>query len=125
MKYLLVMKTNDGGERPFPIKQRVIIGRATQCEIRIALPVVSNQHCELRVEAGQLLLKDLDSEHGTYHNGNRVSKARINHNDELTIGPVTFCARIEQMHDMPQTQATVDLPEIKTIANRSKSPRPS
>ena len=91
----LVMKTADGKERPFPIeKSRTVIGRETKCDVRIAVSSVSDQHCEIQLKEEALLLTDLNSTQGTYHNGQRVQEAVLAHEDTVTIGPVTFVVRI-------------------------------
>ncbi len=90
----LGMVTADGGERPFPLrKARVVIGRDTHCDLRVALPPVSLNHCELTLVEGVLKLRDLGSMSGTFHNGVRVMQATLAPDDRLTVGPVTFVVR--------------------------------
>ncbi len=94
----LVMRSANGQERPFPVNDRITIGRETRCNVRIAVPSVSERHCEIVVERGVPRLADLDAgprHSGTFHNGSRVREAVLNHADRLTIGPVTFEVRIE------------------------------
>jgi len=106
----LVMKTADGKERPFPIrKPRTIIGRETRCDVRIAVSSVANRHCEITLQDETLTLSDLDSAGAILHNGERVTSARLSHEDTVTIGPVTFVVRIvdgEETHivrrDLPR-----------------------
>ena len=91
----LVMKTTDGLDRPFQIeKSRTVIGRETRCDVRIPVSAVSKRHCEIRLSEGKLCLTDLDSDSGTFHNGDRVENAKLSHDDTLTIGPVTFVVRV-------------------------------
>ena len=96
----LVMKTADGIDRPFQIeKPRTVIGRETRCDVRIPVSAVSKKHCEIRFHDGELSLTDLDSDSGTFHNGDRVEKAKLSHNDTLTVGPVTFVVRVSSDHE--------------------------
>ena len=91
----LVMKTADGNERPFLIeKSKTVIGRETKCDLRIAMPSVSGQHCVISLEDEKLRLTDLNSSQGTFHNGDRVDAAELAHEDTLTVGPVTFEVRV-------------------------------
>ena len=47
--------------------------------------------------SGRLLeLKDLGSDSGTYHNGDRVERAVLGHADRLTVGSVTFEVRFAE-----------------------------
>ena len=96
----LVMQTADGIDRPFQIeKPRTVIGRETRCDVRIPVSAVSKKHCEIRLHDGELSLTDLDSDSGTFHNGDRVNKAKLSNDDTLTIGPVTFVVRVSSDHD--------------------------
>lgn len=94
MRVWLAMVTADGGERPFPLsRRRVVIGRDTHCDLRIALPSVAKNHCEVVVEKDALRLSDLGSHTGTFHNGARVQQAILSPDDRLTVGPITFVVR--------------------------------
>ena len=94
MKLCLAMVTADGGERCFPIKPgRTILGSDARCSVRVSLPQVAPQHCELVTDNGLLRVYDLETEGGTFHNGTRVSEAVLAPDDRLTIGPVTFVVR--------------------------------
>jgi pSer/pThr/pTyr-binding forkhead associated (FHA) protein len=95
MSIWLVMQTSDGIERQFAVrKPQTVIGRETNCDVRIPVPAVSRQHCRLTIEGDDLRFTDLGSTNGTFHNGNRVSEARLTADDRLTIGPVTFVIRV-------------------------------
>ena len=96
MTIWLVMRTSDGGERPFRLeKVRTIVGRETRCDVRIAVPAVADRHCELIVDGEQVTIRDLGSASGTLHNGSPVEQAVLAHDDTVTVGPVTFVVRVE------------------------------
>jgi pSer/pThr/pTyr-binding forkhead associated (FHA) protein len=96
MNVSLVMFSADGDRREFHLtKPRTVIGRRADCDLRIPLSSVSRQHCELTFEGGQLLLRDLGSSNGTYHNNTRVQQQAISAGDELTVGPVIFTVVID------------------------------
>jgi pSer/pThr/pTyr-binding forkhead associated (FHA) protein len=85
------MFLSDGTRRDFPIqKDMAIIGRAHGCDLRIPLSSVSRQHCELRIVDEKLVVRDLGSSNGTYHNSIRIQEATLKAGDELVIGPVVF-----------------------------------
>lgn len=91
MEVSLVMFKSDGSRRDFAMtKDRMVIGRTSQCDLRIPLSSVSRQHCELRAVDGKLRLRDLGSSNGTYHNSTRVQEAVLAPGDEVVIGPVVF-----------------------------------
>jgi len=88
---VLAMFKSDGTRRDFPVvKDRVVIGRKVNCDLRIPLTSVSRQHCELTVDGNKVQVKDLGSSNGTYHNSERVQEASLSAGDELVIGPVVF-----------------------------------
>lgn len=92
----LGMLTAEGTERPFALnKPRMIIGRDMRCDLRVALPNVEPQHCEIIVDGSSLKLRDLGSAAGTLHNGSRVVHADLSAGDRVTVGPVTFIVRID------------------------------
>lgn len=94
----LMMQSSDGGQRSFPVhKPTTIIGSEMTCDVRVPIPAVSRKHCQIHVEGDRATLIDLQSERGTYHNGQPVEKAELAHDDTLTVGPVTFVVRVE--HD--------------------------
>ena len=94
MTIWLAMTTADGDERSFPItKRRTVIGRDTRCDLRIAVPTVAEQHCEILLDGEIAEVHDLDSSTGTFRNGSRVDRAILDVNDRLTIGPATFVLR--------------------------------
>ena len=51
-----------------------ILGRGTDCDLRLVDPGVSRHHAELRVEDGEVVLVDLGSTNGTFVNGQPVRR---------------------------------------------------
>ncbi len=96
----LAMLTADGSERSFRVSNdRMVVGSDMHCDLRVAVPSVSERHCEIIVTGAVLMLRDLGSTNGTYHNGNQVTQAVLSPNDRLTIGPVTFVIRVDPGDD--------------------------
>lgn len=91
----LVIRSADGRERVFPLSTpRAVIGRETRCDLRVPLPSVAPSHCEILVNDGVIELKDLGSDGGTWHNGDRVERVVLGDRDEFRVGPVTFSVRM-------------------------------
>ncbi|XAL99142.1 FHA domain-containing protein [Phycisphaeraceae bacterium D3-23] len=85
------MFKSDGTRRDFPLsRDRIIVGRKANCDLRIPLTSVSRQHCQISVEGEKISVKDLGSSNGTYHNSVRVQEASLSAGDELVVGPVVF-----------------------------------
>ena len=67
-------------------KRTVVIGRSRDCDIRLSDPNASRRHAELRQEGSTYWLVDLGSTNGTAVNGRREERARLEHQDRITIG---------------------------------------
>lgn len=110
----LAMFKSDGTRRDFPlVKDRVVIGRKVNCDLRIPLTAVSRQHCEITVDDGQVTIKDLGSSNGTYHNSVRVQEATLAAGDELAIGPVVFTLVVDGQ--------PAEIKPVKTIVKNDSS----
>jgi len=82
------------------------IGRHDDCLIRIRSSQVSRRHCELHLDNGKLLVRDLGSSNGTFVNGKRVlGQQALKPGDVLTVGGVTL--KIDRAQDSAvQVQAS-------------------
>jgi ABC-type multidrug transport system ATPase subunit len=75
----------------FGAKKKLVIGRATECDVCLPHPTISRYHARLsRTEQG-LLLEDLHSVNGIQVNGRRLHEpARVGDNERVGIGPYLF-----------------------------------
>ncbi|NUQ50905.1 MAG: FHA domain-containing protein, partial [Phycisphaerae bacterium] len=95
MKVVLVKFRGDQ-RRDFALgPDKTVVGRATECTLRVPARDVSRRHCEIEVAGGRVLVRDLGSSNGTFLNGKRITEAQLNPGDRLTIGPVTFVVQID------------------------------
>ncbi len=67
-------------------KERIVIGRSKDSDIRLEDPNASRRHAEVRHEDGAYWLVDLDSTNGVAVNGRRTKRVRLNEGDTITIG---------------------------------------
>jgi pSer/pThr/pTyr-binding forkhead associated (FHA) protein len=78
--------------------QEIRAGRdASQCGIVLSEARVSSVHATLKLEGGQLWVRDENSNNGTLVNGNRVAPgvwSPVPQGSILRFGPVEFSARI-------------------------------
>ncbi len=96
MDVTLVMFKADGSRRDFPVrKDRIVIGRKHSCGLRIPLSAISREHCEIRLTDDGIIVKDLGSSNGTYHNSLRVQEAELTAGDEVSVGPVVFTVVVD------------------------------
>jgi len=95
MKVVLV-KFKDNQRRDFPLAQeKTVIGRGTDCGLRIPARDVSRRHCEIVLASPRPMVNDLGSSNGTFLNGKRVTEGALSPGDRLVIGPVTFLVQID------------------------------
>jgi pSer/pThr/pTyr-binding forkhead associated (FHA) protein len=73
-------------------KASILIGRSSQCDIRVDSGLLSRHHASvLVVDAETVLLKDLESTNGTFVNTMRIARpTRLKHGDVITIGDEKF-----------------------------------
>ena len=62
------------------------IGRKTDKDLVLSDPRVSRDHAQIVLENNELWLVDLGSKHGTFVNGQRVTKHRLKPNDRMEFG---------------------------------------
>lgn len=80
----------DGSPPVEIVKDLTVVGRKEQCDLRLDHKSVSKMHCVLVKTDGLLLLRDLGSTNGTRVNNQRVRRAALLPNDQLTIANFKF-----------------------------------
>ena len=69
------------------LDQRLVLGRAPQCDLRLEAEGVSRRHAMIeRTVEGLVQLVDLESRNGTFLNGEPVSRATLRDGDKIQIG---------------------------------------
>jgi phosphoserine phosphatase RsbU/P len=62
------------------------VGRKVDKDLVIADPRVSRDHAQIIMEEGDFFLVDLGSKHGTFVNGERIQRQKLERNDRLEFG---------------------------------------
>ncbi len=78
------------GGSEFPIEPISTIGRTKENLIRVDEAAVSRNHSEITLTQDGYLLRDLESENGTYVNGDRIESRLLAEGDRIQIGTVRF-----------------------------------
>jgi len=89
-----ILKSIDSG--PDPVTFRVApgsiktLGRAPGADFVVDAALVSRLHCRLEVTEHRIDIVDLDSTNGTFVNGKRVDRGRIQSGDLLQVGRLSL-----------------------------------
>lgn len=124
MKVMLVAFKPDGTRVDFRVRgERCVIGRDTDADLRIPVGTVSRQHCEVRIDGDEPVVRDLGSSNGTFLNGKRVTESSIDAGDLLRVGPTTFTVVVDGIPDVvtppsdegaePEGSSMMDIPAPK------------
>ena len=78
---------------PIPLeREEVILGRAIEADVRVNDFLVSRKHASITAVptssrvAMEYILQDLDSRNGTFLNGRRIRKEKLENGEKITIG---------------------------------------
>src|SRR5512146_925531 len=98
------------------------IGRSSDNDIVVADPAVSRHHAELRIAVGTARIVDLDSNNGTYVNGQRVASAQLADGDLISVGPATFRLSGQDLEELQAGQTPPGEPGPGAVAPASPPP---
>ena len=74
-------------ESYYPLnKKRLIIGSTEACDILIKHKSVSTIHAVIEIKNNELKIYDMDSEHGTIVNGNKITVSSVSVGDLIVFG---------------------------------------
>jgi pSer/pThr/pTyr-binding forkhead associated (FHA) protein len=77
----------DGAVSEIPMtKERLTVGRASDCDVRLAVPSVSSRHATILRSDTSVTVEDLGSTNGTKVNGRKVDTMRLKHGDQIEFG---------------------------------------
>ena len=84
----LVVASGKNAGRTIAIKRnRLLIGRAEECDVRPLSEDVSRRHCEVLVGPTEVWIQDLGSRNGTFVNGTKIAeRTRIVDGDVIRVG---------------------------------------
>lgn len=72
-----------GGDTIPLLKDRLLVGRRSSCDILLDFSNVSSHHCQLFIEEGYWFVKDLESRNGTRVDGRRITRKRLDPGDKV------------------------------------------
>ena len=78
----------DDMNTPIALKEFMTVGSAYEADIRVV--DASSRHCRIAKENSHIIVRDLNSNNGTYINGTKIQQAYLTHGDRLYIGKHSF-----------------------------------
>lgn len=104
--WMLRAETGPLAGKLFPLAEHTVLGRALDCDISIPEGGLSRRHAEFVVQANQLMVRDLESSNGTFHNGEKVAEAKPKHGDTISFDNMRFRV-IGPANDLDKTVISV------------------
>jgi len=104
MSYLIISCNNEEIDRR-ALDRTLVIGREATCSLCVRDIQLSRRHCHLTRSADDWLIHDLESRNGTFVNGRRVWKQRLEDGDLVRIGRTRLTFRAGEVelptHSLP------------------------
>ena len=97
-------------------KEEFLLGRGTDCDLRLNDNEVSRHHCMFRLQNEDILIMDLGSSNGTFVNELRVrSQTSVKEGDQVKVGPFRFVLEIDDKSGINWGAALDDQANEKTM----------
>lgn len=122
MKVVLELQDQPSNVRRITVRHDIVIGRGSDCNLRLSAPQISRRHCFLRVSRDGVSVTDLDSSNGTYLDGNRLKPGKredVANGASLSLGPIRFIVHVRD--EAVSTDVLKPAP-LKDAADPAKSP---
>jgi hypothetical protein len=75
-----------GGEFPLRMNREIIIGRSSDLDMVLVEDMVSRRHAKIQTTETDIFIQDLGSTNGTFVNGEKISRSRLNEGDRILVG---------------------------------------
>ena len=93
MKVRLTVQHKKANVKTVVLHSDAVIGRSTECNLRLASGQISRKHCKLLINDERVAIEDLGSANGTYLNQEKLeskSISTVSPGDVISIGAVSF-----------------------------------
>ncbi len=100
MPYLIIEKGADKGtSKKIPESGEVIVGRSSEADFTVNELMISREHFRIVDEDGEHRIEDLDSVHGTFIDGERISEKTLEFGDQIQVGETLFSFLSEETRE--------------------------
>jgi adenylate cyclase len=121
-----IVVRDKSGEHDHIVGSTSSIGRHPRSTICLHDALVSKRHAIIRQVAGEYLYEDLDSANGSFLDGVKITKHKLQDGDEITLGKVTLVfyaesegeklaksVNISQITDISQVHDRIEVAEVE------------
>jgi len=109
-RYAWLLPTESEAKAGYPLtKKLTIVGRDVNSDILINDLSVSRKHGQILFLGGGFILKDLDSNNGTFINNQRIEEVYLGDGDIITFGEVKFKFDCSGVKPKPEHLSDVDI----------------
>jgi len=91
---IFVLGGRDVG-RSFSVEERGVLGRAAECDVRLADRSISRIHAKLERIGERWFLEDQNSRNGIRRDGKRVRRVEVGDHDEFLLGELPIRIRLD------------------------------
>ena len=82
--------------RVFHVTRRLVVLGREEGEIRIPDPMISRRHATLEIhDMDTIILRDLSSTNGTYHNDQLIAFCKVQDGDEIRLGSTLLTVSVD------------------------------
>ncbi len=104
MAYIVIENGALQGQK-YELKDTLLIGRHSSCNVVIRTPGISRRHCKIYRMNNKYTVEDLQSRNGTYLNGQPVRSNSLAHNDLINIS--SYIVRFQAPDDDQKSEQSV------------------
>ncbi|MEM7306690.1 MAG: FHA domain-containing protein [Planctomycetota bacterium] len=123
MAQLFVLSGPDAG-RSFELAGPMVLGRGTDCDIRLKDRSISRRHARIEPDLGGWVLVDLGSRNGVRHSGERVERAVLTDMDEIQLGELPLRFRMDADEPLPAAAPAAPAPPPPARPAAPAEPQP-
>jgi pSer/pThr/pTyr-binding forkhead associated (FHA) protein len=125
MAKLVVLTQSMAGRSYDLATERTTVGRVEDNAFQIAEPSVSSRHCEILLQGGDIVIKDLNSTNGTFINGEKISEGVLKPGQTLRLGNVELKLDVPGAPSAPASPPpSTSTPGASTAPATSATPPP-
>ncbi|MBN2497123.1 MAG: DUF4388 domain-containing protein [Deltaproteobacteria bacterium] len=105
-----------GGEFPLQPNKEIVVGRSSELDMVLVEDMVSRKHAKIATSDSGVSIQDMGSTNGTFVNGEKVKKARLQEGDRILIG--TSILKLVGIEATDPSALNMDREQIKAAMER-------